>query len=178
MSEEKKEEILEEQTRDESTQESIEIDELALANEKIKELEDRYLRTHADFENTKKRIEREKYQLLEYAYEKFSKDLLGIADSLEMALASANNENIDPAELLAKMKDGISLTLDNLHKVFNKHGIEKIDTDGTFDPNVHEAVMQVPSETHEAGEIVQQLQQGYKYKDRVLRPAMVSICKK
>jgi len=159
-------------------QENIEMDELALAKEKIKELEDRYLRTHADFENTKKRIEREKYQLLEYANEKFSKDLLSIADALEMALNASNNESADSAELLAKMRDGISLTLENLHKVFNRHGIEKIESLGGFDPNFHEAVMQVVSESHNEGEIVQMLQQGYKYKDRVLRPAMVSVCKK
>ncbi len=146
--------------------------------EKLKECEDRYLRVHADFENVKKRLEKEKYQLLDYAYEKFAKDLLPVADSLEMALQSLNNESCDNAELLDKLKEGVELTLENLNKTFNKHGIEHIKTDDGFDPHLHDAVMKVESEEHDEGDIVQHLQKGYKYKQRVLRPSMVSICKK
>lgn len=145
---------------------------------KLREYENNYLRVHADFENTKKRLEREKYQLLEYAYEKFAKDLLPVIDSLEAAHVSADNAEIASEELLEKVKEGIGLTLDNFRKAFKKHGIDLIETEGGFDPHLHEAVMHAPSEEHEEGEVVQTLQKGYKYKERVLRPAMVSICKK
>lgn len=146
--------------------------------EKIKECEDRYLRVHADFENVKKRLEKEKYQLLDYAYEKFAKDLLPVIDSLEMALQSTNNQEIESKELLEKVKEGIGLTLENFSKTFTKHGVEPIGVEDGFDPHFHDAVMQIDSPDHNSGEIVALLQKGYKYKERVLRPAMVSLCKK
>lgn len=152
--------------------------ELIQVQKKLKEYEDMYLRTHADFENTKKRLEKEKYQMIEYASEKFAKDLLPVLDALEMALSSSRNEEAESNELLTKMQEGIGHTIDNFLKVFGKHGIELIDTAEGFDPHLHEAVMQQPSDDHEEGQIIQILQKGYKYKERVLRPAMVSICKK
>ncbi|MDD6055369.1 MAG: nucleotide exchange factor GrpE [Helicobacter sp.] len=145
----------------------------------IAELKEENLRTYADFENTKKRLMRDKDLALEYAYEKIAKDLLPSIDSLEIALKSVRNakEISDNAELLSKIEEGISLTLDNLLKSFAKHGIEPIATDGAFDPNFHDAIMQVDSDSHESGQIVSELQKGYKYKERVLRPSMISIAK-
>ncbi len=144
---------------------------------KIKELEDSYLRVHADFENTKKRLEREKFQALEYAYEKIAKDLLPIVDTLEIALKSANEVSGEESELQAKFKEGLELTLDNFSKALQRHGIEVIACEGEFDPHLHECIMQVPSPSHQEGAIVQVFQKGYRYKERVLRPAMVSIAK-
>ena len=146
------------------------------ANTKAQEAEDKYLRTHADFENIKKRLEKEKYQAIDYASEKFAKDLLSTVDTLEMALASANSDQNDQ-ELIEKIKEGIELTLKNLISTFEKHNITVIETQ-EFDPQVHNAVMQVESENHENGQIVQVMQKGYMYKERLLRPAMVSICSK
>lgn len=145
----------------------------------IAELKEENLRTYADFENTKKRLMRDKDLALEYAYEKIAKDLLPSIDSLEIALKSVRNakEISDNAELLSKIEEGISLTLDNLLKSLAKHGIEPIATDGAFDPNFHDAIMQVDSDSHESGQIVSELQKGYKYKERVLRPSMISIAK-
>jgi len=91
-----------------------------------------------------------------------------------MALASAN-VNLEATELLTKLKEGIELTIKNFNTTFEKHNITKIETNGEFDPNVHNAVMQVDSENHESGQIVQELQKGYMLKDRLLRPSMVSI---
>lgn len=145
--------------------------------EKLKIAEDKYLRAYAEFENIKKRLEREKYQAIEFASEKFAKDLLAPIDTLEFAIASANSD-AEPAELVQKIKEGLELTIKNFKTVFEKHGIELVDMDGDFDPNLHDAVMQVNSEEHNDGQIVQTLQKGYKYKERLLRPAMVSICKK
>ena len=146
------------------------------AENRAKESEDKFLRTHADFENIKKRLEREKYQAIDYASEKFAKDLLSTIDTLEMALQSANMDA--PAEeLLPKLKEGIELTLKNLINSFEKNHISAVESD-EFDPEHHNAVMQVQSDDHENGQIVQVLQKGYKLKDRLLRPAMVSICQK
>jgi molecular chaperone GrpE len=184
VSEEIKEELVEQETAQEETttetteetvskEESLE-EKVARLEEELKQSEEKYLRVHADFENIKKRLEREKYQAIDYASEKFAKDLLTPIDTLEMALSSANAD-IDASELLKKLKEGIELTIKNFNTTFEKHNITKIETDGEFDPNFHNAVMQVDSENHESGQIVQELQKGYKLKDRLLRPSMVSI---
>lgn len=140
---------------------------------KYKELEDKYLRTHADFENTKKRLEKEKQMAIDYTNEKFAKEMLPIIDSLELALAHSG-ETVDGD----KLREGVSLTLDNLVKTFERNGIKQIATSGAFDPSQHEAIMQAPSDEVEEGHIVATLQKGYIFKDRVIRPALVSVCKK
>ena len=176
------EEITQEETAQETQEESKELsaeDKIAQLEEKLQESEDKYLRVHADFENIKKRLEKEKYQAIDYASEKFAKDLLSPIDTLEMALAAEEAASELPAEeLLAKLKEGVELTIKNFYTAFEKHDISIVDTDGEFDPNFHDAVMQVDSPDHEDGQIVQRLQKGYKFKERLLRPAMVSICKK
>ncbi len=186
MSEETKEELIQEETAEqevqaevveETTKEETLEEKVARLEQQLKDSEDKYLRVHADFENIKKRLEREKYQAIDYASEKFAKDLLTPIDTLELALSSTNTQ-LDAHELLEKVKEGISLTIKNFNTTFEKHNITKVETDGEFDPNVHNAVMQVDSADHEDGAIVQELQKGYLLKDRLLRPAMVSICKK
>ncbi len=139
---------------------------------KCKEAEDRYLRAYAEFENIKRRLEKEKYQAIDYASEQFAKDLLPVADALDLAL------QIDDPEQFEKLKEGLTLTRDNLIKAFEKHGVDAVAHEGGFDPNCHEAIMQVESETHEENDIVQILQPGYRYKERILRPSLVSVCKK
>ena len=116
--------------QDENTQEEQEIsaqDSKESLENKIKELEDQYLRTYADFENTKKRLMREKDQALEYAYEKIAKDLLPSIDTLEIALKTIkeSKENSDQTEILGKIEEGIALTLDNLLKTLAKFYILK-----------------------------------------------------
>jgi len=149
---------------------------VADAEAKAKEAEDKFLRTHADFDNIKKRLEKEKYQAIDYASEKFAKDLLTTIDTLEIALQSATSEGSSD-ELIEKLKEGIELTIKSVMTTFEKHDISVVETD-EFDPQVHNAVMQVQSDNHENGQIVQVMQKGYMYKDRLLRPAMVSICSK
>jgi len=146
---------------------------VAQAQAQAQEAEDKYLRTHADFDNIKKRLEKEKYQAIDYASEKFAKDLLATVDTLEMALQSANTKE-NSNELVGKIKEGIELTLKGLMSTFEKHDITVVETN-EFDPQLHNAVMQVESKEHEAGQIVQVMQKGYMYKERLLRPAMVSI---
>ncbi|OBV28353.1 nucleotide exchange factor GrpE [Helicobacter sp. CLO-3] len=148
------------------SKDSSELDSLKLA---YKDLEERYLRTHADFENVKKRLERDKNQALEYAYEKIAKDLLPILDALDGAKEAAKE---NPAIL-----EGVSLVRENLAKVLAKHGVEEIAAQGEFDPNLHECVMQMAKPEVQEGHIAQVLQTGYKYKERTLRPAMVAVAK-
>lgn len=139
---------------------------------KYEELKDQYVRAFADFENTKKRLERDKNQSLEYANERIMNDLLPVLDTLEKALESAQSN--PQATAIAQ---GLELTLDSFIKVLNKHGVEVISTDGEFDPNLHECLMQVPDDSKSDGVILQTLQRGFIYKQRVLRPSMVSVVK-
>ena len=176
------EEVLTEEVQETASEETVEKEEsledkITKLEAQLKESEDKYLRVHADFENIKKRLEREKYQAIDYASEKFAKDLLAPIDTLEMALKSANAD-VEAAELLGKLKEGIELTIRSFITTFEKNNITQVQTDIEFDPNVHNAVMQVDSADHEDGAIVTELQKGYLLKDRLLRPAMVSICKK
>ncbi len=160
-------EILEQESEVESESSKIEALEA-----KIEELKSANLRTYADFENTKKRLEKEKSQMLEYANEGILKDLLPIIDSLDRALEAANE--LSGGE---KISEGLQLVLENLNKVLGKHGVEMIDCSGEFDPNLHDAIMQAPNPDKQNDEINQVLQKGFKYKQRTLRPAMVSVVK-
>jgi len=163
---------IDENLEDESTEDAK--DPIAELEARVAELEDLRLRDLAEFENIKKRLEKEKAQSIAYAHESFARDLLAVIDSLDNAnLALENHEDVS----VEKMKEGIDLTMDQFKKVFEKHGIELVDMDSGFDPNFHEAMMKVDSDEHKEGDIVQVFQKGYKIKDRVLRPAMVSICK-
>ncbi len=158
------------------SEEETQSDQVAELEAKLKELEEQRLRDLAEYDNIKKRLEREKQQAIAYAIEQFARDLLAVTDSLDNAQASVQDVE-DPESALSQIREGINLTLEQFKKVFAKHGIELVDMESGFDPHFHEAVMQVESEEHEPGEIVQVLQKGYKIKDRVLRPAMVSVAK-
>ncbi len=170
MSEEiKNEETIKEDAAETCEGESVE----PSIEERYKELEDKYLRAYADFENVKKRVEKEKQMAIDYTNEKFAKDMLPIIDSLELALAHSG-EAVEGD----KLREGVSLTLDNLIKTFERNGIKQIAVTGEFDPEMHEAIMQAPSDEVEEGHIVATLQKGYIFKDRVIRPALVSVCKR
>ncbi len=158
-------------------EEILEVDEVETLKEKVAQLEDQYLRANAEFANMKKRLEKEKLSAVAYANELFARDMLAIIDALDSASLLKESEDIKSEELFEKVKEGIDLTVDQFKKSFEKHGIELVHVDGEFDPNFHNAVMQVDSEEKKSGEILQVFQKGYKIKDRVLRPAMVSIVK-
>ncbi len=179
--EEIKSEVAKEEEEASETKESDETAEeesdLKRCEEELKACEDRYLRMHAEFENIKKRMEREKDKSVAYAQEQFARDLLPVMDSLELALASIPTPEEGADEHLQKLREGVQLTLDQFVKIFEKHHIKAVEMEQGFNPNFHEAVMQVESDEHESGQIVQVLQKGYTYKERLLRPAMVSVAK-
>jgi molecular chaperone GrpE len=170
------EEVLEES--DEQTQEETTEDPLAEALAQAEEYKDKYLRAHADFENAKRRLEKDKTNAVSYANESFAKDILAVIDSFENALASIESADEENAsEVLSKMKEGVTLTYEQLKKILEKNHIKEVSCEGEFNPEVHQAIMQVESDEHEAGDVVQVMQKGYTIKDRILRPAMVSTCK-
>lgn len=159
------------QTTEQVVEELSEVDQLRA---EIVELKDKYARVHADFDNIKKRLEREKYQALEYANEKFARDLIPVVDSLSMAIHATNTE-INTEEMLDKLIEGIELTMKQFITTLEKHGVTAVSHDEEFDPNIHNAVQRVDSDQHESGQIVQTFQTGYRYKDRPLRDAMVVV---
>jgi len=189
MSQEQENENLEPSTADESNEEQTEVkateeetpgvDALEAAQAEAAEYKDKYLRAHADFENAKRRLEKDKANAVAYANESFAKDILAVIDSFENAIASIESADEDNAsEVLKQMKEGVNLTYEQLKKILEKNSIKEVDCSGEFDPEVHQAIMQVESDEHNEGDVVQVMQKGYTIKDRVLRPAMVSTCKK
>ena len=164
--------------RSEAQEEAVETDPLEVALAEAADYKDKYLRAHADFENSKRRLEKDKMNAVSYANESFAKDILAVIDSFENALASiegADEENT--SDVLVNMKEGVNLTYEQLKKILEKNHIKEVDCSGEFDPEVHQAIMQVESDNHEVGDVVQVMQKGYTIKDRILRPAMVSTCK-
>ena len=158
--------------------EAVEVDPLEEALAEAADYKDKYLRAHADFENSKRRLEKDKMNAVSYANESFATDILAVMDSFENAIASmdgTDEENV--SEVLANIKEGVNLTYEQLKKILEKNSIKEVSCEGEFDPEVHQAIMQVESENHEVGDVVQVMQKGYTIKDRVLRPAMVSTCK-
>ena len=150
------------------------VNELDLLQNELATLKDKYARVHADFENIKKRLEREKYTAVEYANEKFAKDMIPVLDALDGALKSINSSS-DAIEMFDKLKEGIELTHKQFLTSLEKHGVVKVSHDEEFDPNIHNAIQSVDSEDVESGQIVQTFQTGYKYKGRPLREAMVVV---
>jgi len=150
--------------------------EFDLLQEELLALKDKYARVHADFDNIKKRLEREKYTAVEYSNEKFAKDMIPVMDALQMAMTSTATEGTSD-ELLEKLKEGIELTIKQFNTSLEKHGVTMVSHDEPFDPNIHNAVQSVESEDVESGQIVQTFQTGYRYKNRPLREAMVIVAK-
>ena len=137
------------------------------------QLKDQLLRTAADFDNYRKRMDRERRELADYATTDVLLDILPIIDNFERALqAPAGGE----AEAFRK---GIELIHKQMLDLLKKRGVTPIDALGAdFDPNVHQAVIHEPSDEHREGEVMQELQRGYKLGERLLRPAMVKVAKR
>jgi len=153
----------------------IALEEAMTETEKYK---DQYIRVHADFENSRKRLEKEKTTAVAYSNEAFARDILGVLDSLESAIVSTEQiSEEDCSEAIEKFREGLRLTFDQTVTVLKKHGVEEVVHEGVFDPNYHQVLMQVESDTQEKDHIVQVMQKGYTMKERVIRPAMVSTAK-
>ncbi|NLI32430.1 MAG: nucleotide exchange factor GrpE [Deltaproteobacteria bacterium] len=146
---------------------------LAEREQEIQQLNDRLLRLAADFENTRKRLEREKSESISYANESLLRELLPVIDNLERAVEHGESES-DFQGLL----DGVRMTLKGFLTVIAKFGCAPFDSIGkAFDPNYHEALMQQESPDHPEKTILQELQKGYTLNERLLRPASVVVSK-
>jgi len=143
---------------------------------KISELKDQLLRTVADSENLRKRLEREKEQTRKFGIANFAKDLLSIADNLGRALDAAPNKEGIEDQAIENFVLGVQMTEQELQKAFDNNNIRKIDPLGEkFDYNFHQAMFEVEETDQEPGIVVQVLQPGYAIDDRILRPAMVGV---
>ena len=149
----------------ENTQEEEQTDELV---DERDGLVDRLQRLQAEFENYRKRAARDQQALVARAHERLVKELLPILDDLGRALEAAEQHEE------AALEDGVRLVHKQLVDVLAKEGLTEIDTDGAFDPHVHEALLAQPSDA-EAGTVLEVLQKGYRLGDHVLRPARVTI---
>jgi molecular chaperone GrpE len=159
--------------------EMVPAEQVTAALEAAAEFKDKLLRTLAEMENLRKRTEREIADARVYAVSNFARDVLAVADNMHRALETVEaelNEHADP-----KMKaliEGVELTERELMKVLEKHGVKKFSPEGEkFDPNMHEAMYEVPTTELPAGHVAQVMQAGYMLGERVLRPAMVGVSK-
>jgi molecular chaperone GrpE len=146
----------------------------------IEVLKDQRLRALAEVENVRRRAEREKSEASVYAMTKFARDMLGIADNFSRALAAAPAAVRDAADpQLKAVLDGVEATDRQLIQTLERYGVKQVDTsDGKFDPNLHQAIAEVPAAGKPAGSIVDVMQTGFMIGERLLRPAMVTVAKK
>ena len=145
--------------------EDIELEALRNENE---ELIDTLQRLQADFDNYRKRAQRDQEALVGRAGERIVKELLPVLDDLERALEAAEQHEE------AKLEEGVKLVHRQLEQLLEREGLSLVETDGKFDPHVHEALLTQPSESEE-GSVIEVLQKGYRLGDRVLRPARVVV---
>jgi molecular chaperone GrpE len=143
------------------------------------EYKDKLLRVLAEMENLRRRTAREIVDARAYAISAFARDILAVADNMERALQALDAELRENADAGVKaLLDGVELTERELLKVLEKHGVKKFDPLGEkFDPNLHQAMFEMPDPSRPAGTVAQVMQPGYTIGDRVLRPAMVAIAK-
>ncbi len=143
------------------------------AGDELGELNDKYLRLAAEFDNFRRRTLKERQDLLNYATENLIKELLPTVDNLERALQASEQKEASDSENLS---EGVELTYRSLLQALEKSGVSVVETEGCmFDPKVHEALRRVPKEDHEPGTVLEVYQKGYLLKDRLLRPALVAV---
>lgn len=154
-------------------------DPVAVLEAEKADLKDKLLRLMADMENLRRRTEREVADARTYAVANFARDMLNVADNVRRAIESVPEEAKASAEGAFKgLIEGIDLTERDLLKTLERHGVKKLDPEGQkFDPNVHQAMFEVPNPDVPNGTVVQVVQSGYVIGERVLRPALVGVAK-
>jgi len=138
---------------------------------------DQLLRTKAEFDNYRKRTDRERRNLLEYAASELLEELLPIVDDMDRALAMQVDES-EGTETTEAYRRGVEIIHKQLMELMTKRGVSPIEVLGAdFDPTLHQAVTHEPSDTHRDGEIIEELRRGYTLGDRLLRASMVKVAK-
>jgi molecular chaperone GrpE len=140
---------------------------------------DRALRALAEVENVRKRLERERDDARTYSVTRFARDILTVADNLNRALAAVPPEaRAKSDESVKAILEGVEATARELSAALGRHGVKPIEAEGQrFDPNLHQAIAEVPAPGAQPGTVVNVVQQGYLIGDRLLRPAMVTVAK-
>jgi molecular chaperone GrpE len=148
--------------------------ELGRIQEELKQWKDRSMRQAAEMENYKKRSEREKFDAILRANERLIREMLPVLDNLERAL-----DNPGEVSRETPFYTGVDMIRDEINKLFARHGLEAVDALGKpFDPNLHEAINQTVDNTVEENTVTGQMQKGYSFENRLLRPALVVVSKK
>jgi len=148
--------------------------------EKLKTVQEKLLRSMAETENQRRRFEKEKQEAFEFGGFNFASESLLLIDNIDRAIISfKNDESLKNNKDLNKIIDGIEIVKKDLTSIFKKNGIEAIECiNKKFDPNFHQAMLEVENNTKEPGTVVQEIQKGYMMKDRLLRPSLVGVAKK
>ena len=148
--------------------------------DKLKGIEEKLLRTLAEMENQRRRFEKERQEAFDFGGFNFARESLALLDNMDRATDSfKNDEKLKNNEDLDKIIAGIEIIKKDLLSIFKKNGIELIECiNKKFDPNFHQAMLEVEDNTKEPGIVVQEIQKGYMMKERLLRPSMVGVAKK
>jgi len=148
--------------------------------DKLKSVEDKLLRTLAEMENQRRRFEKEREEAFEFGGFNFARESLALLDNIDRATTSfKNDENLKNNKDLNKIIEGIEIVKKDLISIFNKNGIEPIECiNNKFDPNFHQAMLEIEDNVKTPGTVVQEIQKGYMMKNRLLRPALVGVTKK
>ena len=166
------------QNEADSTKEETIEDEEEKLQEEIRSLKEDKIRVLAEMENLRKRFDREKIDSIKYGSVNFARDILSPGDNLERALSAINQEEDHP-QSIKNLIEGLKMVQKEFSSALEKNGISKINSmNEKFDPNLHQAMMEVERDDIDEGIIVQEIQTGYMMHDRLLRPAMVGVSKK
>lgn len=142
------------------------------------EMKDRALRTMAEMENLRRRTERQIADTRQYAIAAFARDMLTAGDNLARTIQAVPEEARDTSEALKTLIEGVEMIERELLNALERHGVRRLDPVGQkFDPNLHQAIFEVPTDEQPTGTVVQVMQPGYVIGERVLRPAMVGVAK-
>ena len=147
---------------------------------KLKATEEKLLRTMAEMENQRRRFEKERQEAFEFGGFNFAKESLALLDNIDRAIMSfKNDEKLKDNKDLNKVIDGIEVVKKDLISIFKKNGIDSINCiNKKFDPNFHQAMLEIEDDNKEAGTVIQEIQKGYMMKERLLRPSLVGVTKK
>ena len=148
--------------------------------EKLKKTQEKLLRSMAEMENQRRRFEKEKEEAFEFGGFNFARESLSLLDNIDRAISSfKNDDKLKDNKDLNKIIDGIDVIKKDLISIFKKNGIETIEClNKKFDPNFHQAMLEIENSTKEPGTIIQEVQKGYMMKNRLLRPSLVGVAKK
>ncbi len=149
-----------------------EVTEISKLQEELNQKNEALLRTVAEYQNYRKRVEKEKQDLIKYANEKIMKDLIAVHDNFERAIGSMDKEN----EAIASVVSGVEMIKKSFDDILERYGVTEIEAEGeAFNPDSHHAVMTEEREGVEASTVLEVFQKGYKLHEKVIRPAMVKV---